>query len=247
MKEVTFLKMKKIAPPILEISSVCKKEKNKILDRLSLIVTSGESVAVLYKNENNIELLCDILKGRKTPDKGKIFFKSKNNTGVKNSFGVVERKPEIPKIRSVADFAAHSIVKRGLPSRMAAVLVQKEAEAFGLTEFCDKTAYSLPKNLALRAEVFAAYMCSHELMVIDEPFGTLDQKEKEQELQIFEQIKNSSGLSLLLFTQDINIAIRFCDSVAVVDSKTECMGIISVDRKKPEKTLLKIKEIYNSI
>ena len=42
--------MKKIASPILEISNLCKKEKNKNISRLNLIIAAGESMAVLYKN-----------------------------------------------------------------------------------------------------------------------------------------------------------------------------------------------------
>lgn len=239
--------MKKIAAPILEISNLCKKEKNKTINRLNLIIASGESMAVLYKNEENIDLLCDILKGSKKAEKGKIFFKSIDVTGVKNSFGVVEKKPDIPKARTVTDFAAAPVVKRGLSKKMAAVLVQKELDTFELSEYGDKTAFLLPKNLSARAELFNAYMCSHELIVIDEPFSNLSENEREEELKLLENVKNSSSLSLLLFTQSIDLAVRFAGSVMVVDSNTQSVGIISVDRNKIERTILKIKELYDTV
>ena len=239
--------MKKIAAPILEISNLCKKEKNKNISRLNLIIAAGESMAVLYKNEENIELLCDILKGTKKAEKGKIFFKSTNVTGAKNAFGVIEKKPDIPKTRTVIDFAAAPVVKRGLSRKMASVLVQKELNTFELEEYGDKTASLLPKNLSKRAELFNAYMCSHELIAIDEPFSDLEEKEREAELKLFEKVKNSSNLSLLIFTQDIDLAVRFTSSVMVVDDNTQSVGIIAVDPKKPERTAAKIKELYDTV
>ena len=241
------LNMKKIAAPVLEISNLCKKEKNKTIERLNLIVPSGDSLSVLYKNEENIELLCDILKGVKKADKGKVFFKSMNVTGLKNFFGVVEKKSDVPKTRSVCDFAAAPIVKRGLSKKMALVLVKKELAGFDLSEYGNKAVSMLPENLLRRAELFNAYMCSHELIVIDDPFFGVDEKERIAELELFERIKNSSKLSLLLFTQDIKLAVRFSDTVMVVDDNTQSVGIISVDRKNMEKTEYKISELYNSV
>lgn len=240
--------MKKIAAPILEISNLCsKKEKNKSIDRLNLIIPKGESMAVLYKNETNIELLCDILNGSKKAEKGKVFFKSTNVTGAKNSFGVVEKKPDIPKTRTLSEFAAAPVVKRGLSKKMASVLIQKELAAFDLTDYGDKTVSLLPTNIARRAELFRAYMCSHELIAIDEPFSDLSDDERETELKLLENIKNNSELSLLLFTQDIDLAVRFASSVMVVDNNTQSVGIIAVDKRKIDRTVLKIKELYDTV
>jgi len=239
--------MKKIAAPVLEISNLCKKEKNKVIDRLNLIVPSGESLSVLYKDDDNIELLCDILKGIKKTDKGKVYFKSINVTGAKNSFGVVEKKADVPKTRSVCDFAASPIIKRGLSRKMASVLVRKEMVGFDLSDYENRLVSLLPANLLRRAELFNAYMSSHELIVIDEPFFGVNEIEKIDELERLEKLKRSSNLSLLLFTKDVKMAIRFSDTVMVVDKNTSSAGIISVDRDDITRTEYKIIELYNSV
>ncbi len=239
--------MKKISSPVLEISNLYKTEKHKVIEKFNLILQSGESMALLYKNDENIELLCDILKGQKRVDKGKIFFKSADVTDSKNIFGVIEKKPEIPKTRSVIDIGCSPIVKRGLSKSMASVLVKKELGAFLLNEQGDKTAYLLPKNLKLRTEVFGAYMCSHELMAIDEPYLDLSPDQRETELELLEKVKRSVGLSLLVFTKDIDTAVRLADSVMIINDKTQSVGIISVDEKKIQKTKDKINELYQSV
>ena len=229
--------MKKISSPVLEISNLYKTEKHKVIEKFNLILQSGESMALLYKNDENIELLCDILKGQKRVDKGKIFFKSADVTDSKNIFGVIEKKPEIPKTRSVIDIGCSPIVKRGLSKSMASVLVKKELGAFLLNEQGDKTAYLLPKNLKLRTEVFGAYMCSLDL----------SPDQRETELELLEKVKRSVGLSLLVFTKDIDTAVRLADSVMIINDKTQSVGIISVDEKKIQKTKDKINELYQSV
>lgn len=239
--------MKKVAGPILEISNLYKKVKNKTVERLNISILSGNTFAVLHKNSDNIELLTDIISGRIKTEKGKIFFKGDDVTGIRNVFGVIERKPEIPKLKTVSDFAALPVVKRGLSRNMAEVLVKKELSSFSLSEYGDKNCGKLPKNIALRAELFSAYMCSHELIVIDEPFGILNKDERMKEIEWFGCIKEKLNISLLFFTQDIDIALKLADTIMVVNDRTESVGIVSLDKKAMEKSSRKVKELYDTV
>ena len=150
-------------------------------------------------------------------------------TGEKNAFGVVFDSPVLSKNRTISECASSPIVKRGLARSMAVVLVQKEAKAFGLEEYIDNTIGSLPKNIAARAEVFTAYMCSHDLIAINEPFSTLNEDERKTETELLINLKNSTKLSLLIFTKDIDTALQFGDYIMVVNDKTESTGIIACE------------------
>ncbi len=239
--------MKKLSVPILEVSNLIKKTKKADIERLTLNIPKGDTVAVLYKNEENISLLTEILSGKTKPEKGKIFFKGDDVTGVKNSFGVVYDMPVLSKNRTVSECASAPIVKRGLARSMACVLVSKEAKVFGLEEYIDSKIGSLPNAIAARAEVFAAYMCSHELIAINEPFCTVGEEERKAEIKLLLNLKNSSKLSLLVFTKDIETALQFGDYVMAVNEKTESAGIIACDKGKKEKTMQKVKELYDTV
>jgi len=239
--------MKKLSVPILEVSNLIKNTKKANIERLTLNVPKGDTVAVLHKNENNISLLTEILSGKTKPEKGKIFFKGDDVTGVKNAFGIVYDSPVLSKNRTVSECASAPIVKRGLARSMAVVLVQKEAKAFGLEEYINEKIGSLPHNIAARAELFTAYMCSHELIAINEPFSTLDEEERKAETKRLLDLKNSSKLSLLVFTKNIETALLFGDYIMVVNEKTESSGIIASEKGKKEKTQQKVKELYDSV
>ena len=46
--------MKKLSIPILELSNINKKTRKALIERLNLTVPKGDTLSVLYKNENNI-------------------------------------------------------------------------------------------------------------------------------------------------------------------------------------------------
>lgn len=235
--------MRKIETPVLEISNLCKSEKDKVIEGLNIIIPKGDSFAVVYENEKTAELLTDILGGKVKTQKGKIYFKGDDVTGEKNNFGVVGKKSNLVKMKNVADNAAVPIVKRGLARSMANVLVKKELKVFALDEYADKSVANLPKKEAARAELFAAYMCSHELMVIDEPFFDLNDEERAEELARLCNIQKSANISFLILTKNIDIAVKLSDTVMVVNDKFQSVGMVGVDKRRLDKTVEKIDEL----
>ena len=235
--------MKKISKPVLELSNICRADKKANIDRISLSIPEGESCAVLCGNEANISLLLDIVSGKVSPKKGKVFFKGDDVTGVKNCFGIVPRKPSPPKFKTVGEYAAAPVVKRGLSKAMTSVLVKKEIAVFGLEDCLEENVSRLPPDKAAVAALFAAYMCSHELIVLDEPFYGLDGDAKEAGVKLLENLQRGSSTSLLIFTEDADLAVRLCTYVMAADDHMQSKGMIAVDRRRMDKTKERLKEL----
>ena len=235
--------MKKIRIPILEVSNITKKTKKASLERVNFSVTAGDSLAVLCKNNEACDLMLDILSGLVKPEKGKVFFKGDDVTKEKNSFGIVPRKSGVSPRKTINEIAAAPIVKRGLSRAMTSVLVEKEMPAMELEEYSKKPFSSLPENIRARGELFAAYMCSHELIAVCEPFGELSDEERREETKRLLKLKNTSKLSLLVFTDDLDTAIAFGDTVMVVDDSLGSKGIIAVANSK-DKARQRLEELF---
>lgn len=235
--------MKKIKIPVLEISNLFAADRRCSIEHFNIHIPYGDSLAVLCDKDEETELLFEVLSGKIKPKKGKVFFKGNDVTGERNSFGVVFREPKLSKIKTVTEYAAVPIVKRGLSGKMSDVLVRKELCAMNLEDYADRKISSLPQNIAIRTELFAAYMCSHELIAIDEPFASLDSEERDAEIQRLIQLKKNIGISLLVFTDNVDIAVQLADVVAVVGEKFEFTGMIGVDSNKIDRTIKKIEEL----
>ena len=216
--------MKKIAKPIIELSDIYRSSKKACIEGLNISVPDGDSYAVVHSNQDNISLLLDIIGGKVPPKKGKIFFKGDDITSTKNNFGVIRSDSPLPK-KTVADFAGISIVKRGLSRSMTEVLVKKEIKDFGIEDLSESIIAKLPPEDAQKALIFAAYMCSHDFMVIDEPFGNLDKSDRREALKWLNKFRKSKKVSLLIFTQNPELASISADYVMTVDSKTSSSGI----------------------
>ena len=227
--------MKKIEKPIIELSNICFTTKSAVVDRLYLSVPKGDRYAVVYRNDENIALLLDILSGSVTPKNGKVFFKGDDVTGSKNHFGIVLRKPKTPRFKTVAEYCAVSIVKRGLPRAMTDILVKKELAAAGLSHLADTPVSKLSEEDRAMVFVFAAYMCSHELIVIDEPFSSFDKDARAGYMERLSELAEKSASSLLIFTKDVPFAVRYADFVMIADKNTASCGIIAVDKRKKER------------
>lgn len=234
--------MKKIEKPIIELSNICHSTKKAIVDRLYISVTKGDCFAVVYKDENNIDLLLDILAGNITPKSGKIFFKGDDITGTKNNFGIVPRIPSVPKRKTTAEFADAPIVRRGLSRAMTDILVRKELAAVGLSDIADIPFGKMSIEEQAKAFVFAAYMCSHELIVIDEPFSQLDSAKRTVHMEWLMNLCKTNGTSLLIFTKEAELAAEYADLVMIADKNTASNGIIAVDKRKKERALEQINE-----
>lgn len=205
---------------------------------------TGDSCAVLHDSPEDVSLLIDIIAG-KQPKSGKIFFRGDDITGTKNSFGVIRSGSSLPR-KTVCDFAASPIVRRGLSRAMTDVLVRKELAQFGLSEIADKSIAKLGAQEAEKAVIFGAYMCSHELIVIDEPFSRLDEKERLHMIKWLADLRRDKNISLLIFTKDIPTAVALTDCVMTVGKGCDSKGMIAIDKKK-DRAEEKLRELYESL
>lgn len=239
--------MRKVEAPLIEISNIFKNTKKYEIRGFTLNVGRGDSVAVVHKNASCVDLLTEILSGRVSPDKGKIFFKGDNVNGVKDSFGVVTKRQSISKMKTVGDNAAAALVRRGLSRQMASLVVSKDISTFGLQDYLDIAVRNLPANIAARAGIYSAYMWSHEFIVIDEPFAEFDGSNRAEEIEWLRVTAKSNGLAMAVFTENIDTALKLGTSVMVVDKNMRSVGMIGIDKRNIDKSRERLEQLLETV
>lgn len=235
--------MKKVEMPLIEASNISKKDKKTEVKGFSANVSRGDSIVVLHKNPDGAALVTELLSGRSVPEKGKIYFKGDFINGERNIFGVVAKKQKNKRSKTLADNAASVLVRRGLSHQMSEIIVRKEIDAFGLGEYADSQISALSDATAARAEIYSAYMCSHEVVVIDEPFSELDGDERKEAVVWLNGIMKKTGLSVLAFTESVEIAVCLASSIAVVNSDFSSVGIIGTQGAVNDKIRQRVEEL----
>ena len=85
----------------------------------------------------------------------------------------------------------------------------------------ERLAASYPHQLSggqrQRAMIAMALACNPRLLVADEPTTALDASIRLQILELLDNLRAETGMSLLLITHDLNLVRRYADSVAVME------------------------------
>ncbi len=158
--------MRKVGLPLLEVSNIKKKTKKAEVSGFSLSVFENEFIEKQCGTEQQTSLVLDMLGGTVTPDKGKVFFSGRDVTGTRNAFGIVAAEDSVKKSKTVTEYCAQPLTKRGLPHGTALLLVNKEIDVFELADVRDKQLGELTEETFFRARLYRAYMWSHKLMVV---------------------------------------------------------------------------------
>ena len=90
-----------------------------------------------------------------------------------------------------------------------------------------KTAYpvALSGGQAQRVSIARAFLFNGELILMDEPFSSLDLKLKIEIEKLFLQIQNESGRAALFVTHDVDEALRLANRIVVINGGKAALDI----------------------
>ncbi len=122
--------------------------------------------------------------------------------------------------------------RRLLPIAWANPAAQARAtevmEFFGLTEFRDRPAKSLPYGIQRKVEMARAVTAKPKLLLLDEPVAGMNHDEAEEIRTLMLRLRDT-GLSILLIEHDMNFVMRLCDYLYVLD-----FGVLIAEGKPEE-------------
>ncbi|WP_166785714.1 MULTISPECIES: ATP-binding cassette domain-containing protein [Cryobacterium] len=111
--------------------------------------------------------------------------------------------------------------KRGLSRRAAARRVLELLDQVGLPD-PRATSLQLPAQLdplALRRVLIAdAVSCSPDLLILDEPTGTLDAESESAVLELYRELRRENGFSIIVASRDLGVVAAGCSRVAVLEA-----------------------------
>ncbi|MEM6887206.1 MAG: ABC transporter ATP-binding protein [Pseudomonadota bacterium] len=103
-------------------------------------------------------------------------------------------------------------------------------EQVGLIEFADKFPWQLSGGMLQRANLCRAIIHEPELLLLDEPFGALDQFTKEELWHVLQSLWEEKGVTVLMVTHDLREAAFLANRICVMSARP---GRILEDRTVP--------------
>jgi NitT/TauT family transport system ATP-binding protein len=188
------------------------------LDGVSLQVAKGDLVAIVGPSGCGKSTLLRCIAGLQRPACGTIAVNGKVVQEVPEGLAVVfqDYSRSLYPWLSVRDNVALPLL-RTQPRRAARRETALRAlAAVGLTDAAHRYPWQLSGGMQQRAAIARALACDPVLLLMDEPFGSVDAQTREDLEDLVLGLRRDRGITILLVTHDIDESVYTGDRVVVL-------------------------------
>ena len=147
------------------------------LDEISFDVWPQEFVCVIGPSGSGKSTLLRVLSGLLRPTGGEVIFAAENR---RPRLGIVFQQANLMPWRTVLENITLPLELRGVDARDARRQAQEWIELVGLSGFADTWPHTLSGGMAQRVAIARALIQDPDLLLLDEPFGSLDALTRER-------------------------------------------------------------------
>lgn len=204
------------------------------LEPVDLAIRPGEFICLVGPSGCGKTTLLKITGGLLPPTEGTVYFKDSQLTEPNRSIGIMFQRPVLLPWRTVEKNAYLPAEISGTMSQSIKDRVSKVLSMVGLHEFANALPNHLSGGMQQRAALARTLTYEPELLLMDEPFGALDEFTRETMNLELSQLTNSVGTTSLFVTHNIPEAVFLADRVVVMSPRPgRISGIVEVPFDKP--------------
>lgn len=187
-----------------------------VLEDVSFSLEENKIAALVGPSGAGKTTLFNIIAGTLAPDSGEILLDEKAITGDAGLISYMPQKDLLLPYKNILDNVALPLRVRGEKRSLARLRAQSYFEEFGLAGTEKKYPSQLSGGMRQRAAFLRTYLCSKDVVLLDEPFSALDAVTKQQMHAWFAEMVAKLDLTVLVITHDIDEAILLADRVFVL-------------------------------
>jgi NitT/TauT family transport system ATP-binding protein len=191
------------------------------LSGVDLKITRGEFISFIGPSGCGKTTLLRAVADLETPTSGSIRVNgmSPHEARVKRAYGYVFQAPALYPWRSVARNIALPLEIMGIGKAERAARVAKGLELVNLTGFGNKFPFQLSGGMQQRASIARALSFDPDLLLMDEPFGALDEIVRDMLNQQLLELWAKTGKTALFVTHSIPEAVFLSTRIVVMSPR----------------------------
>jgi len=202
------------------------------LDNISFEVCPRDFICFLGPSGSGKTTLLRVLASLLPPTSGKINFNRSQHPKV----GMVFQQSNLMPWRSVIDNIKLPLELEGVSESQARAKAHEMIDLVGLNGFEDSWPRDLSGGMAQRVGIARALIHDPDLLLLDEPFGSLDAITRERMWTELSRIWQAKQKTVIMVTHSINESLFLADRVLVLTQRPGKIKLdVEVDLPRPRK------------
>jgi sulfate transport system ATP-binding protein len=207
---------------VIQVERVSKRYGEAVaLDDVSVTVADGSLTALLGPSGGGKTTLLRVIAGLETADTGTVRMGDRDVTGVpvrERGIGFVFQHYAAFKHMSVADNVAFGLTIRKRPKAEVRTRVAELLELVGLSHLAGRRPHQLSGGQRQRMALARALAVEPEVLLLDEPFGALDARVREELRAWLRRLHDEVHVTTLFVTHDQSEAMEIAEQIVVVNA-----------------------------
>lgn len=216
---------------IIEVTNLTKRFGDTMaVDGIDLTVEAGTIFGIVGPNGAGKTTTLSMMTGLLRPDSGLVTVHGANvwsdPAAAKRHMGVLPDRLRLFDRLTGSQFLYYAGVLRGLPQATVRERMTQLANTFGLGDSLGRLVADYSAGMVKKISLAAALIHSPRLLVLDEPFESVDPVSVASIVDILHKYVAAGG-TVVLSSHSMDLIQRMCDSVAIiVDGKVLSMGTV---------------------
>jgi len=206
---------------VRDLSTIFADQKGglRALEHISFDVYPEQFMCVLGPSGSGKTTLLRVLAGLLLPSSGEIIFKGQKLTGPPHGIGFVFQKPSLMPWRTVIQNITLPLEIQNEPTEVRQGKALELVELVGLQGFEDSLPRDLSGGMAQRVAIARALVHDPDVLLMDEPFGSLDALTRERMGVELLRIWQGRCKTVVMVTHSISEALLLADRVLVLSQR----------------------------
>jgi NitT/TauT family transport system ATP-binding protein len=208
----------------------------KALDNVSLSIQPGELVSLIGPSGCGKSTLLRLIGDLLPPTSGSIEVNGKTprQARLSREYGIVFQQPVLYEWRTVSRNVQLPLEVMRVPATQRRLRAAELLELVGLTEFAERYPWELSGGMQQRVSIARALSFRPSVLLMDEPFGALDEMTRERLNRELLNIWSETRTTIVFVTHSVAEAVFLSDRIVVMSPRPgRIEKMIEVDLSRP--------------
>lgn len=190
-----------------------------VLEDLSFEIFAEEFICILGSSGSGKSTILGLIAGFIKPTSGEVLFNSNNVQRPDSSRTLVFQDYALFPWLNVLDNVAFGLTTKNHSKRNANEVALEYLHLVGLTAYKNHSVSQLSGGMKQRVAIARALAVDPEVLLLDEPFGALDQQTREIMQTELTTLLSKTKKTVLFVTHSVDEALKLADRILVIGAK----------------------------